>query len=241
MKKFTVGAALMLCALTGFSQSAPDGKRLFSETEKQINQYRRLQKKASENKDEALVRSYRDSVKYALLGAYIDNFEFRTLDNRKVALGSSQLPLVMVASASWCKPCLGEIPALNQLAKDYAGKVRFMVLFQDTRGEKLDRFASLYGSQIDLVPSIRKGSDPFIMDISGFRHIMGYPTNYFITGQGQIVGYTQGAVVPRAYVDSNGQQKTLTSDQANTANYRKMKKEIENILSKTTASAAQNQ
>ncbi|MGK0441382.1 MAG: thiol-disulfide isomerase/thioredoxin [Pseudohongiellaceae bacterium] len=48
--------------------------------------------------------------------------------------------------ASWCKPCIEEIPEFNQLAKDLKGKAKvFAVNFDGIKGEQLQNQAKKIG------------------------------------------------------------------------------------------------
>ncbi|MBD1398174.1 TlpA family protein disulfide reductase [Pontibacter sp. JH31] len=230
MKRILGLALLGLWALTGYSQGKTTDRKSFSGIQPRLVHYRTLVEKAWKDKDEQLALAYSDSVKYSIIGSYTDNHTFVTLDNRQVALGKTIKPVMLVTSATWCGPCMFEIPALNKVAEEYADKVEFVVLFQDMAGEKLANTAKKYGKQILVVPSQKQAEGVSVLSVSGFRHITGFPTNYLINSQNKIINYSQGAFMPMTYLDENGRKVTMTKEEAETRNYEKLKEEAEMLL-----------
>lgn len=57
----------------------------------------------------------------------LPSFEGTDLDGRSVASGDfAQAPLVVNVWASWCDPCVRELPALAEVARRYDGRVGFV-------------------------------------------------------------------------------------------------------------------
>jgi thioredoxin 1 len=52
----------------------------------------------------------------------------------------SELPVLVDFSADWCPPCLIMQPVVDQLAADYAGKLRVGVSDVDTNGDVATRY-----------------------------------------------------------------------------------------------------
>ena len=221
---------LVLWALAGYGQDEIIQRRTFSSIQPQLNRYRTLIEKAWEDKDEQLALAYADSVKFNIIGSYTDNHVFTTLDKQQIELEKIGKPVMLVTSATWCGPCMFEIPALNKVAEEYAGKVEFVVLFQDMEGEKLSKAAQKYGKQILVVPSQEQSEGISVLSVSGFRHITGFPTNYLINNQNRIINYSQGAYMPMTYMDEKGKEVTMTEEEATNRNYEKLKEEAEALL-----------
>ena len=108
------------------------------------------------------------------------------------------------------------------------------MLFWDTQAE-LEKLAPDYNKDIVLIPSQEKQSEPTTIDISGFRHIMGFPTNYLITTDNQIINFSQGAMIPTTFTDQNGKEIKITKEEANKGNYERLEKEIKELIEKTGA------
>lgn len=226
---------MLFLALAGYGQVKTTYRKMLTDTEPAIRQYRVEEQKAWDAKNESLALAYRDSVQYSIIGAYIEDHTFRTLDNREVKLGSLNKPLLLITSATWCAGCVSEIPALNKVAKEYADRVAFIVLFHDTKDEKLIKLAKKFSSPVLLIPSVKKEEDDHTVAISGFRHILGYPTNYLIDTERKIIGFSQGAAVPMTYTNEKGEEVTTTQEQANAINYKSLREQVEQLLSEESA------
>lgn len=82
--------------------------------------------------------------------------------------------------AVWCKPCIEEIPELNQFAAQQRGKVKvFGVDFDQSSGEKLQQRIDALGIQFPLLMS-----DP--STVLGFPRPTVLPTTLLIDPQGKI-------------------------------------------------------
>lgn len=238
MKTILSTAALLLLALTGYGQAKTTDRRMLTDTEPAIRQYRVEEQKAWEAKNESLALAYRDSMQHSIIGSYIEDHTFRTLDGKEVKLRNLNKPLLLITSATWCAPCVSEIPALNKVAKEYADKVAFIVLFHDTKDEKLMKLAKKFSSPVMLVPSVKKEEDELTVAISGFRYILGYPTNYLIDPERRIIGFSQGAAVAMTYINEKGEGVTTTQEQANELNYAKLKEQAEQLLNHAASMSA---
>lgn len=222
---------MLLLALTGYGQTKSGERKMLTDTEHLIRQYQVEAQKGWDANNEALARVYYDSIRSSVIGSFIGAHTFRTLDNKQVKLESLSKPLLLITSATWCAGCVSEIPALNKVAKEYADKVTFIVLFHDTNDGKLLNLAKKYSGSIVLVPSVKKLEDVHTLDIAGFRHILGYPTSYLINTERKIVGFSQGTAVPMTYTNDKGEEVTTTQEQANAINYKSLKEQVEQLLS----------
>ena len=90
------------------------------------------------------------------------------------------VPIVLLAAATWCAPCWGEIPALNKMVEKYDGKVKFIMLFWDTE-KGVKRMAKKLDKRIFLVASKELTKNRATIRTSGFIHKLDYPSTYLIT------------------------------------------------------------
>lgn len=206
--------------------------KLFEETEDQIRKFREDSQKYWDKNDSENALKYSDSIKQLIIKSYISNYEFKTIHNIKYKTKNRNKPLFLQVTASWCAPCKFEISSLNKIAEKYSDKVDFVLLFWDNQ-EELKTFANSYNENIHLVPSERKEEEPTTINISGFKHITGYPTNYLISRKNQIINYSTGAAVPMSYVDETGEEHSISEDQANKENFNRLESEVKELLKKS--------
>jgi thiol-disulfide isomerase/thioredoxin len=211
-------------------------KKLFEETESQIKKYREDSQKYWEKNDSENALKYRDSIKEIILNSYIKNYQFKTVDSTIYDTYEREKPLFLQVTASWCAPCKFEVPALNKIVEKYSEKVDFVLLFWDTQSD-LEKFAPDYNKNIFLIPSQEKQSEATTIDISGFRHIIGFPTNYLITPSNQIINFSQGAMIPTTYTDQGGEEITITQQDANQKNFERLEMEIKELIEKASTNS----
>jgi thioredoxin len=85
-------------------------------------------------------------------------------DDFQSAVVQSKLPVLVDFWAEWCAPCLASAPVLEELAKDYAGKVNFAKANVDENSP----LAARYG--IAAIPTmlVFKDSQP-VQQVVGFK------------------------------------------------------------------------
>lgn len=92
-------------------------------------------------------------------------------------------PMVVALWASWCGPCVQELPIMGRVSKDAGESVRFFGIdYQDDRVEALEMAAATEMG----FPSVQ---DPDIQVRSGLR-VAGLPATFFVRADGTIAGRT---------------------------------------------------
>lgn len=86
--------------------------------------------------------------------------------------------------ATWCPPCIAEMPAIQKLYNDYKDKIKFVIIANDTPG-KVDPFMQkhnytfpIYYEKSQTLPEFQTSS---------------IPTTYLINKNGEIIIYETGA------------------------------------------------
>jgi len=113
---------------------------------------------------------------------------FTDLKGNWVALADFKGKLVLVNLwATWCQPCLKEMPSLERLQAKLAGKMTVAAVSQDRAGGKLvNPFVAeqkLQGLKIYLDP---KG------DVARAFEVRGLPTSIVLNRAGRVVGKVEG-------------------------------------------------
>ncbi|VAW12451.1 hypothetical protein MNBD_BACTEROID03-1454 [hydrothermal vent metagenome] len=86
--------------------------------------------------------------------------------------------------ATWCPPCVAEMPSLEELYKDYGDKVEFVFVAHDEK-EKVSLY--MYKKRYSFPVYFERTSSP---DLLSPEYI---PTTYVIDEKGEIVVQTTGA------------------------------------------------
>ncbi|TQD39150.1 TlpA family protein disulfide reductase [Haloflavibacter putidus] len=178
---------LFLITLYSFSTFAQQEKLLFSQAlDMYLPKYKSNVKEAYRLKHDEKARFLFDSlVKNCLIGTYMDDFKVRDISKDKETLYQYQKPIFLITYASWCVTDKGEVPALNQLAREYGEDVQFVVLFWDKRSEALDA-ASKYSGYIDVL-YVNELSNKHDFVVKNLKHALGFPTVYQIGSDKQII------------------------------------------------------
>lgn len=104
-------------------------------------------------------------------------------------------PLVLNVWASWCPPCIAEMPILTSAASELRGDVQFLgVNIQDQDASALSMmsdFGADFPSVVDEPGSIR-----------GALAVSGPPVTFFIDERGVIVGRHDGALPSTEYFNA---------------------------------------
>lgn len=100
-------------------------------------------------------------------------------------------PLILNVWATWCPPCIKELPALAALEERYAGAVRVVAASVDANGfTEIDAFIAQHPMK----------HPPFYHDRENrlFPHlkIRGLPTTYILNAQGQTIAKLERIITP---------------------------------------------
>jgi thiol-disulfide isomerase/thioredoxin len=206
-------------------------RKSYADIESRLKIHKENSQKYIDNDNSKKAFKYDDSLKYLIISSYIEKYNFQTIDSSIYNSYDRKKPLFLQVTASWCEPCQFEVQALNKIAEKYNEEVDFVLLFWDNQMET-EKLAHNYNKNIVLVPSIKKHSKGKAIDISGFKHFLGFPTNYLITTSNQIINLYGGAMIPVTYTDPNGKEITVTKEEANQINYNNLESEIKELIKK---------
>ncbi|WP_298301897.1 TlpA disulfide reductase family protein [uncultured Erythrobacter sp.] len=73
----------------------------------------------------------------AFAGTELPALQFSDPEGNTLDLGQLDQPVLVNLWATWCVPCVVEMPALDQLAAEMEGEVRVLTISQDNRGAEV--------------------------------------------------------------------------------------------------------
>lgn len=130
-------------------------------------------------------------INNVVTGSYLDNFKVRKLSGRKIELSRFKKPIFLITYSSWCMPGVGEIPALNEIAKKHYKDIDFVVLFWDSK-ENTRKSSRSYSNKINIVyVDEMENMDNYIVE--RMKHSLGLPTSFLIDQNKRIVAVRRSA------------------------------------------------
>lgn len=117
----------------------------------------------------------------------LDPFDYRvrTLDGIDVnnAVGKGRVTFISYW-ATWCPPCIAELPSIEKLYADYGNKMTFLIITNEDP-VKVQRFVNK--KELNIPAVIAR------MEVPNALYERSIPTNYIIDKTGKIVLKKQGA------------------------------------------------
>jgi cytochrome c biogenesis protein CcmG/thiol:disulfide interchange protein DsbE len=117
------------------------------------------------------------------------DIEFTDVDGTTSTLRDQlgDAPMVVNFFASWCPPCIGEMPDFEAVSQDLGDRVDFFGLAVTDRPEDASRIVEETGVTYPWSRDIRG-------DIAGAAEVVQMPTTMFISADGTIEAFHAGAV-----------------------------------------------
>jgi thiol-disulfide isomerase/thioredoxin len=116
------------------------------------------------------------------------------LAGRPVSLAEFRgTPVVVNLWATWCGPCLAEMPSLDRLQARLGGRIKFLAISEDAAGSSYAGVARIR----QFVARMNLGHLAVYIDPDGSLlqefEVRGLPTSIIIDAQGRVVGKLEGA------------------------------------------------
>ncbi|NHM01630.1 TlpA family protein disulfide reductase [Flavobacterium difficile] len=192
----------LLCFVTiSTFASSTDTIAVFSASVKSnFKKYVSLSNKAYTTKNYEKAESLFDSlVENSLKGTHFDDFSFKRLGKSRIQLSAIDKPILLVTYSSWCIMGKGEIPALNQIAKEYKDKMQIVVVFWNKKSE-MKKIARNFDSDI-MVCYANDTEQKDLKAISFLKRTFGFPTSYLIDENMELVDIQKNFVKPENKVN----------------------------------------
>ncbi|MFV0247494.1 MAG: TlpA family protein disulfide reductase [Tenacibaculum sp.] len=159
-------------------------------------------------------------INNCLIGSYLLNYDFITIDGKKISTDKLKKPIVLIATSTRSAPCWGDIPAINKMVEKYSNKITFLMVFWDDL-DGIQRMQEKLDSRINLIPSTKKFENKAYTESYGFFHKLDYPTTYLISKSKKFLSIRRGAAYP---------SKSMNWDKVNQINEKDLEKFIEPVL-----------
>ena len=116
--------------------------------------------------------------------------DFSDADGKPVSLADFKgNPVVVNLWATWCQPCLKEMPSLDRLQSSLEGRLAVAAVSEDRAGAKqVGPFVAAMGLQNLKIYLDSKS------DVGHAFNVRGLPTSILIDARGRVVGRVEGAV-----------------------------------------------
>ena len=198
MKKLYILFLIFSVSVQGASS---DTIAVFSESVKaNFKKYVSLSNKAYNKKNYEKAENLFDSlVRNSLAGTHFDDFSFKRLGKSRVQLSKIDKPILLITYSSWCIMGKGEVPALNNLAKEYKNKMQIVVVFWNKKKD-MKRIARSFDSEI-MVCYDNDSEQKDIKAISYLKKTFGFPTSYLIDENMELVDIQKNFVKPENNVN----------------------------------------
>jgi peroxiredoxin len=134
---------------------------------------------------EALARKRNAPVNW--IGQAAPDFSLTDLNGKTVSLQSLRGKVVLLNFwATWCGPCVAEMPALEKLHREYKNKGVIILGIDDEEAEVAQNYLKQNGYTFNTVIDADK-------QVSKLYRINAIPQSFFITKDGKIAAYHRGA------------------------------------------------
>jgi thioredoxin 1 len=129
MKKMTIIAGVMLLYFSLFAQTSCNSAKIDDKTGSETAENKNKNDVKEENADKGLTKGDNLKNEIQTVPIKINTAEFKKLvfnyeANPQQWVYEGDLPAIIDFYADWCKPCKMIAPTLEELQKEYAGKIR---------------------------------------------------------------------------------------------------------------------
>jgi thiol-disulfide isomerase/thioredoxin len=192
MVRFLLCILLSVSPFLLSSQELPE-RYLSDAISKNIRSYNKNMKRAYRAQDFERAEYLFDSlIKNVINGSHFDDFTVKRLNGRPIKFSRFEKPVFLMTYASWCTPGSGEIPALNEIAKQYKDEIDFVILFWDKRNE-VKKVARQYDRSVTIL-YVDELDNKNCHIIRTLKHSLGFPTSFFLASDKKILDVRRGVL-----------------------------------------------
>ncbi|MDN6279864.1 MAG: hypothetical protein L0J45_02560 [Psychroflexus sp.] len=217
-----LGIILIFCQ---YSFSQEDKSRAFDFVFESVLEHHRTFDykihKAYINQDYAKVDAlFEDFIEDNLHNKIMNDFYWNKFRSRYKSLYDIDLPVYLLTRSSWSLPSVGEVPAVNKLAKKYKNQIKFVVLFWDSR-QKMKSQGRKYSRHVEVVYIDElKNKDSYT--IKALKHVLGVPVAFIMDEKKHVLEVNRPEATP---FDTK-------EDEAELTHLKHIEKQVHHVLNK---------
>lgn len=111
-----------------------------------------------------------------------EDFELQTLTGEMVTLSDfAGTPVLLTFWATWCPPCIQEMPLLQEITDQFAGELVVLAINSGDMMEEIRSFAETNNYSMTYLADLDQ-------EVTIQYQVTGFPTSYFIDAEGMIQG-----------------------------------------------------
>ena len=137
----------------------------------------------------SLIIGSRDSRDLPILkvGDTFPAIEFSNLNNEKIDIAQYMgKPMLINLWASWCTPCINELPLLNE-AQQFVSGVEIVAINMGETALEIEPFQARYDLTMPILLDLQ-------LQMKQLFQVSGYPVSIMITGEGTIQSIVLGEI-----------------------------------------------
>lgn len=134
---------------------------------------------------DTITHLFNDLVKKSLVGTYFDDFNSNTLGKKSVPFSKFEKPVLLITYAPWSVPSKGEMPALNELAKEYGDQLDIVLLFWSDQ-KTTRKMAKEYHHKIK-IRYVDDQDNKNTQIIRNLKHSLGLPLIFSISSNEMVI------------------------------------------------------
>ena len=121
-------------------------------------------------------------------GKLAPDFTVQMLDGSQVKLSSLRgKPVFLNFWATWCPPCVGEMPHFQTFYPKYKDKINFLAVSIDAESSTVQKFVESKGFTFPIAHDGKK-------NVAGLYSIEAIPTSFLLDKDGKVIAYHLGGM-----------------------------------------------
>jgi thiol-disulfide isomerase/thioredoxin len=124
-------------------------------------------------------------VESKLVGTHFDDFQSNSLGKKNIPFSKFEKPVLLITYSAWSIPSKGELPALNELAKEYGDQIDIVLLFWSDQ-KTARKIAKKYHHRIK-IRYVDDQDNKNTQIIRNLKHSLGLPLIFSISSEEEVI------------------------------------------------------